>query len=732
MTLPVLADPQGDEAPAMALTTLLVKVASRCNLSCDYCYVYEHADQSWRTQPKFMSPETRDRLVARVAEYAREARPEQLTVLLHGGEPLLVGAEHLVDLSTRLRAAAGPDVTLHVGVQTNGILLDDQSLHALAAADIAISLSLDGPAAVHNQHRPDKAGRDTHAKVSDALRRLKTVPEAFAGVLAVIDADSDPAEVLHWFAAQGIPGLDLLLPDANHGRPPEGRIHDPARYERWLIEAFDVWYDQLPHLPLRTFDALLAAVCGLPSPTDAFGFGNLTLLTVETDGTYHDLDVLKTTFEGRTALDASLVETSIAVAAKSPVLHEHARLLTPAGLADVCSRCPEVDVCGGGAVAHRYRPDSPDPFSHPTVYCSEMLALIVHVRARLSRTLSQEKARAVTRGQADVLDWPAVDAAETGLGQLESVVRSWREASSEALLEGLAAMARTDSTGKAARAAEPLARAAPEVLGRVSTRASAQLWLRVQRAVAQGEPLWSLDGRTLMPRPADASAIVSLQALEPRSAPALHRDDPMLRLPFGHPVEFLPSDNIRVSEHRDGLVAALDVVAAYRPALHDELVALCSDVQLIRDVSAHPDKSVSFSDDSVPGAIYLAPPARWDELGVYDAADSLIHEHRHQKLYLVERAAELLHTDRPLIASPWREELRPPSGLLHALFVFTELLSYWRWVQDVGPATVQARACYLVESSTERLSAGFETMGGCALTPAGRSLVQVLKERTRR
>ena len=35
----------------------LLKVASRCNLSCDYCYMYEHADQSWRNQPHMFSSE---------------------------------------------------------------------------------------------------------------------------------------------------------------------------------------------------------------------------------------------------------------------------------------------------------------------------------------------------------------------------------------------------------------------------------------------------------------------------------------------------------------------------------------------------------------------------------------------------------------------------------------------------------------------------------------------------
>jgi hypothetical protein len=27
---------------------IVVKIHSRCNLACDHCYVYEHADQGWR------------------------------------------------------------------------------------------------------------------------------------------------------------------------------------------------------------------------------------------------------------------------------------------------------------------------------------------------------------------------------------------------------------------------------------------------------------------------------------------------------------------------------------------------------------------------------------------------------------------------------------------------------------------------------------------------------------
>src|SRR4051794_23115646 len=68
----------------------VVKVASRCNLSCTYCYMYHHADQSWQQQPHFMSRDTIARLSDRLNEHAKtfDARPRFL-VVAHGGEPLL-------------------------------------------------------------------------------------------------------------------------------------------------------------------------------------------------------------------------------------------------------------------------------------------------------------------------------------------------------------------------------------------------------------------------------------------------------------------------------------------------------------------------------------------------------------------------------------------------------------------------------------------------------------------
>src|ERR1700743_2355982 len=86
----------------------IVKIHSRCDLSCNYCYMYEMADQSWRDQPRRMSYDIPARTAERVGEHARAHPLSRVAITLHGGEPLLAGAGFIEHLVTLVRQQAGP------------------------------------------------------------------------------------------------------------------------------------------------------------------------------------------------------------------------------------------------------------------------------------------------------------------------------------------------------------------------------------------------------------------------------------------------------------------------------------------------------------------------------------------------------------------------------------------------------------------------------------------------
>ncbi|MFC7455161.1 cyclophane-forming radical SAM/SPASM peptide maturase YhhB [Insolitispirillum peregrinum] len=696
------------------ITSFLVKVASRCNLDCDYCYIYHHADKSWRKMPHLMSDETQDTFVQRLAEYVEFAKLSRCAVIFHGGEPLLAGADNLAKFAHKIRAATTAQVD--IGLQTNGLLLDQAALDILEIANVGVSLSLDGPRSANDRHRTTRRGRSSFDKVFAALEHLKRRPQVFAGVIAVIDPATTPEEVFSFFSEHNPPQVDFLLPDAQHIKPPPGRDANPDSYKSWLLQAFDVWLDKYPHLPVRTFEALLDSVSGLPSRTDAFGFGDVSLLSIETDGSYHDLDVLKVTHDGATSLGVAISDTPISVAVQSPIIDRHQKLLRKDGLCDQCQACSIVDICGGGSLPHRF---SQDGFSHPTVYCGEMLALVSHVRHRLYGLLFP--VATTTAAPAADIDFECFEKAETAREAMAGLIM---DADATARRGFLAALDLVDEVDAQRTSVVDVIRSLPEKdLTKIARRPGTIAWTQTYLAQRAGRLFQAVDGSALY---ADATYLDEIlsQKSEDYVGYQVAERDTWLRAPFGKAIIF-ESEELAM-QARPLASKALTIIDNWRPLLAAEMSRACGAIQFIRDPLAHPDKIVSFSDNSVPGALYVSVVRGAGLIDAYDLADSLIHEHRHQKLYLLERQAPMVHPTTRLVPSPWRADPRPPSGLLHAVFVFVELQRFWAHVRDWGPARMHNRAVNQLHDTELRLAQAFSTLRDCPLTMAGKRLVEVL------
>ncbi len=703
------------------ITSFLIKIASRCNLACDYCYVYQHADQSWRDMPSLMDERTRRQVAARIGEYATAVGLQHLLLVFHGGEPLLAGHARIVETADWVRAAVPRGTRVDVAVQTNGLLLDEVTLTAFERGNISVSVSIDGPPRIHDLHRVTHGGGPSHAQTLEAIRRLEAYPSVYAGLIAVIDPRVKPDALLEYFEALNAPRVDFLLPDANHGRAPPGRDGsngDPDLYVNWMLRAFDVWFDRYPEVRVRTFDALLEAIAGLPSGTDAFGLGDVSLLTIETDGSYHDLDVLKIARHGATHTGVTVWDGSVEQAAATDQIRMHRRALTLEGLSHECRVCPEVKICGGGAVPHRFADDG---YVHPTVYCREMLSLIRHAKRRVSSALLET----TTSGPSDALaraDLALFDDAARGKEVVNRLQRRFADQVAPLLTTALRASA--VAAPDLRQEVDDLLAVDEEEFRHVATQPSAVLWASVVGQHATGRALKDIDGTTM---PADFAYVRVMHGwirngLTP--SPRIHRADPYLRMPFGKRIVFEPA---AVAEDAAGLISeALEIIERFDPAVASEIRRISPEIQLIRDPTAHPDKAVSFSDNTVPGALFVSVRRGSTWIGPHDLADSIVHEHRHQKLYLLQATSPLVAVDAPLVPSPWRDDMRPPSGLFHAVYVFCGLLRYWRFVENVSEGALKEYAAAEVARIRGRLQVARPTLFTTALTDFGEELAKRL------
>jgi uncharacterized protein len=360
----------------------VIKVASRCNLACGYCYEYFHGDESWRAQPKAMARDVLRKAAERIAFHASEHRLPRVSISLHGGEPFTVGLAALDDYVSVLKEVIEPICYVDIGMQTNGTLYDDEA-HAWALArHVGIGVSLDGPPQVNDARRPFHNGRGSTASVEAALGRLSG-SRVFNGILAVIDIASDPVTTLRYLGQWCPPTLDFLLPHGHWGKPPVGRTADIAgdpAYGRWLAAAFDEWWaTPLAAIGVRTFEDIILRLFGRPGSSETLGTEPITLLTIGTNGAYEGVDTLKSAFPGAQVLGMHSATHSL-----DDVLRHRAVAARQAGVAALsatCQSCALVSVCGGGYLPHRLGPDG--TFEHPSVYCSDLTFLIQRIRARL-------------------------------------------------------------------------------------------------------------------------------------------------------------------------------------------------------------------------------------------------------------------------------------------------------------------------------------------------------------
>ncbi|WP_433262779.1 FxsB family cyclophane-forming radical SAM/SPASM peptide maturase [Actinosynnema sp. CS-041913] len=361
----------------------VVKVHSRCNLACDYCYVYELADQSWRSRPRAMSPELVAHTAERVARHVRAHGLAEVEIVLHGGEPLLFGRAAVESLVRRFRSAVPAEVRF--SVQTNGTLLDRAFLELLTALDVRVGVSVDGDPESHDRHRVRPDGTGSWAAVRTALRLLSgEFRSVYGGLLCVVDVRSDPLGVYESLLRFTPPAVDFLLPHGNWSAPPPGRVagSPDTPYADWLTTLFDRWYVE-PKTRVRLFEELLNVVLGGRSGVEGVGLTPPAQVVVETDGTISASDILASSSPAAAFTGLHVARDDFDQASVLPEIVAGQSGL--AGLPAGCRSCDVVSACGGGLRAHRFAADG---FDHPSVYCADLYRLVSHVRDRVAADLA--------------------------------------------------------------------------------------------------------------------------------------------------------------------------------------------------------------------------------------------------------------------------------------------------------------------------------------------------------
>ena len=372
-----------------SLDTVLLKVASRCNLNCSYCYIYHMGDDAWRSQPKLMSPNVIDKVATALGEqYNFQQKP--FSVVLHGGEPLLLGAKRLSALFARLREELPTSCSLNI--QTNGILLTDEIIDILVRFSVGVSVSIDGPENIHDQFRKDHKSRGSYFRVRAGIARLVERGDAqplFSGVLCVINLESEPAEVYATLKETQAPSLDFLVRDGNWDQLPFGKSSpNSTEYGEWLSLLLEIYLRDSNPPRVRILDDMLRLILGGDSQKEGVGTTDYGIIVIEPDGRINKNDTLKVAFPTADQFDHtwSVDQDKLSDFLESQAFEVYYKQQRP--VSKTCTTCSDLSICGGGMVAHRW--SSKQGFNNPTIFCADQRHLIANMKREIAQFKNRE------------------------------------------------------------------------------------------------------------------------------------------------------------------------------------------------------------------------------------------------------------------------------------------------------------------------------------------------------
>jgi uncharacterized protein len=164
---PALEPPPAD----FPLQSLVMNLTNQCNLSCQYCYEFgEDKVATPEGKPKFMDFETAKASVDFL--FAESPGRRAVHITFFGGETLMNFPLLKQVVGYANQVAAEQNRTVDFSLTTNATLLTPAIIEFLSENRIGVTVSMDGPAELHDKLRVFSNGRGSYDIVEPRVRAL--------------------------------------------------------------------------------------------------------------------------------------------------------------------------------------------------------------------------------------------------------------------------------------------------------------------------------------------------------------------------------------------------------------------------------------------------------------------------------------------------------------------------------------------------------------------------------
>jgi serine-type anaerobic sulfatase-maturating enzyme len=344
------------------LATILIKPAGPdCNMACRYCFYSEKQELF----PAGSSHRMNEKIQKEVIRQVMAQTQGSVSFAWQGGEPTLMGLPFF-EKTMEFQQRFGRNHFVGNGLQTNGLLLDEDWARFLNRYHFLVGLSIDGPEHVHDYYRLTRNGKGTWSRVVDRAKLLLDKGVEVNAVTVVNDYSADrPEEIYDFHKSLGLYHMQFIpCVEADPLNPEKAAPFSASagRYGKFLCRLFDLWLadfrEEEPTTFIRFFDSIFYHYVGLKPPECTLLKECGDYLVIEHNGEVYACDFF---VEPRWKL-GNVMAGHLTDMLNSRKQEDFGR--RKAILPDFCRSCRWLEACRGGCVKDRIRDKRDKDLNH--------------------------------------------------------------------------------------------------------------------------------------------------------------------------------------------------------------------------------------------------------------------------------------------------------------------------------------------------------------------------------
>lgn len=335
---------------AAKTSLIVIQPTPFCNINCSYCYLPRRDDRSK------LGVEDIRRIFQSLLTFPTIS--DQVTVVWHAGEPLVLGSKYYDAAFSVVRELCPQNLAIEHSFQTNGMLINDEWCDLFKKWDVGVGVSVDGPKEIHDATRKTRAGKGTHDKVLAGIGCLqrRNIPFYVISVLTK-SAMLQPDSMFAFYQRLGIQDVGFNIDEKEGINKASSFEHD---FDEQLVASFferltELMEAQRFPIAIRELETILFSIrfmeTSRPS-NEQIPFG---IITIDVSGNVYTFSPELAGYSSKefsTFAIGNIFEHDFEQLKRSAVLAKMADQIRE-GISACKAECQYFPVCHGGAPSNK-------------------------------------------------------------------------------------------------------------------------------------------------------------------------------------------------------------------------------------------------------------------------------------------------------------------------------------------------------------------------------------------